>query len=145
MSRVIYLGPQAQRLIRPMLLNDLDAYIFSPSRALRELAVMKRQRRKTRVQPSQLRRDQLAKPRDLGDHYTTCSYARAIAYACDRAFPHLHVESGYPAVIVLGHTAEGVCLEACVAPTQSLSFDCAVPCLYPRVRENTPKHCMIVR
>ncbi|MBS0191776.1 MAG: hypothetical protein U0573_12300 [Phycisphaerales bacterium] len=87
-SRVIYLGPQAQRLLRPMLLNELDTYIFSPARAMKELSAIKRQRRKTRVQPSQLRRDRLARPRDLGEHYTTCSYARAIAYACDRAFPH---------------------------------------------------------
>lgn len=87
-SRVVYLGPQAQRGLKPFLRTDVRSFIFSPSDALGQIAEIKRSRRKTRVQPSQVRRAERAKGRDLRPRYTTGSYARAIAYACDRAFPH---------------------------------------------------------
>jgi hypothetical protein len=45
--------------------------------------------RKIKVQPSQEARIPLAKPqREPSDHYTEKSYRRAVADACDRAFPH---------------------------------------------------------
>ncbi len=87
-SRVVYLGPAAQRLLKPLLKSDLDAYIFTPADALAELALVKRSRRKTPVQPSQVLRQRRAKGRRLRSGYTTTTYARAISYACDRAFPH---------------------------------------------------------
>lgn len=87
-SRVVYLGPAAQRLLKPLLKSDLDAFIFTPADALAELALVKRSRRKTPVQPSQVLRQRRAKGRRLRGGYTTTTYARAISYACDRAFPH---------------------------------------------------------
>ena len=92
-SRVVYLGPAAQRLLKPLLKTDLDAFIFTPAAALAELALTKRMRRRTRVQPSQIKRQRRAKGRRLRQRYTTTTYARAISYACDRAFPHPELSS----------------------------------------------------
>lgn len=86
--RVVYLGPAAQRVLRDLLRANLDAFIFSPAEALDDLAAGKQLRRKTRVQPSQVARSRRAKRRALRERYTTMTYARSIAYACDRAFPH---------------------------------------------------------
>jgi integrase len=88
-SRCVYLGPQAQRVLRPLLKPEVEAFLFSPAdvMALRRRAM--RQARVTPLTPSQAARRPLARPdRAPGNRYTTLSYARAIAYACDRAFPH---------------------------------------------------------
>ena len=46
-----------------------------------------REKRKTKVQPSQINRKK-KKPKKLpGEHYDVAAYRRAIAYACVRAFP----------------------------------------------------------
>ena len=86
--RTIYLGPAAQRILRPILKPDQSAFIFTPQESLTEIARTRRLQRKTPVQPSQVERQCRARPRELRDRYTTMTYARAIAYACDKAFPH---------------------------------------------------------
>lgn len=87
-QRVIYLGPQAQEVLAPLLKPALDEYIFTPAQTMAELSAIKRDRRRTKVQPSQVRRQQRTKGRKLHDRYTTQSYGQAVEYACDRAFPH---------------------------------------------------------
>jgi hypothetical protein len=51
-ERVIYLGQQAQAVIRPFLRTDLQAYLFSPREALEEHHARRREERKTKRTPS---------------------------------------------------------------------------------------------
>jgi integrase len=89
--REIFIGPKAQRVLRPLLKPDLQAYVFSPADAERARAEKLREARKTPVQPSQQRRAERAKRRRRRraptDRYDVAAYRRAIARACARAFP----------------------------------------------------------
>ncbi len=84
-ERIIRLGPKAQEALRPLLRLDPDAPLISPRDAVAELREQKRASRKTRVQPSQLRRAQAAAARPkaiISDRYTVKVYRRAIDRAC---------------------------------------------------------------
>jgi integrase len=84
-KRVIYLGPQAQALVRGWLRHDLTAFLFSPREATAERLAEMRRNRKTPVQPSQVNRAK-AKPRKRpGAAYTVESYRRAIVYGIGRS------------------------------------------------------------
>jgi integrase len=87
-ERKIYLGPQAQQILKPWLRPELTAYLFSPREALAERAAALRTARKTPVQPSQRNRRNKNPKHAPGERYTTLSYALAIDRGCDRAFPH---------------------------------------------------------
>jgi integrase len=67
--REIYLGPRAQVIVRPFLRTDLQAYLFSPKDAEAERLRLMREKRKTKVQPSQLNRKKKKPKKLLGDHY----------------------------------------------------------------------------
>ncbi|MHC4444386.1 MAG: tyrosine-type recombinase/integrase [Planctomycetota bacterium] len=92
-QRVIMLGPRAQAVIREFLKPDLQEYLFSPMDAEKERHAEQRHKRKTKVQPSQIKRAERSKRRAKRgqrkrapkDYYTTVSYRRAIARACDEA------------------------------------------------------------
>jgi integrase len=85
-TRVIFIGPQAQTVLRPFLKHDLDAYIFNPSDSVREFHEGRREEHKSRSHRTQRRAT--TKPKYLaGPRYTRRSYAQAIKRACDRAFP----------------------------------------------------------
>ena len=87
-SRLIYLGPRAQEVLRPFLDAKNDAYLFSPSEAVEEHRASMRANRKTPMTPSQAARTRKAEPdRAPGDKYDRRSYAYAISRGCDRAFP----------------------------------------------------------
>ena len=78
-SRVIFIGPQGQQVLRPWLrTHDAHAYLFQPREAVAEYwkAHHGHARRRTR-RPNRL----------PGDHYRVDSYREAISRACDRAFP----------------------------------------------------------
>lgn len=123
-SRVIYLGPRAQEVIRPYWKPDLSAYLFSPQDAMEEWNAARRRNRKTPMTPSQAGRTRRESPRKTpGDHYTVGSYRRAIQTACKKAgvpcwFPHqlrhnaatwLRKEFGLEAArVVLGHSSAAV-------------------------------------
>jgi integrase len=94
-QRIIHIGPKAQKLIAPYLLRDARTACFSPREVVERLNA---ERRESRVTPlgagnAPGRRSNASdklkggKPRSPGEAYTTRSYARAIARACDRAFP----------------------------------------------------------
>lgn len=88
-SRVINLGPRAQTLLRSHLKDDPQEFIFSPRAVLEERHRLSRMKRRTPITPSERARTNKVRPkRAAGQRYTTMSYARAIAYACDTAFPH---------------------------------------------------------
>lgn len=86
-ERVVYLGPQAQTILRPWLRTDLYAYLFSPYEAREAMLAQRRKNRKTPMTPSQAARRRKASPqRKPSDHYSNQAYARAIARACETAF-----------------------------------------------------------
>ena len=88
-ARTIYLGPQAQEIIRPFLRPNLTEYLFSPADAERERREAVHTRRKTPLNygnvPGSNRKHQ--PKRRPADRYRRDSYARAIEYACQKAFP----------------------------------------------------------
>lgn len=88
-ERIIYLGKQAQAIVAPFLRPDLSAPLFSPADAEAERLADLHAKRKTPLNQgnkpgSKRRRRPKRKP---GDRYDVASYRRAIARACDRAFP----------------------------------------------------------
>jgi integrase len=86
-DRVIVLGPRAQEEIKPFLTLDTQAFLFSPRDGMKRLFAEKRARRRSKVQPSQRCRAKANPKVRPRERYTVCSYGRAIAKACDRAFP----------------------------------------------------------
>jgi integrase len=86
-DRVIYLGPQAQEVIRPFLTTDVHAYLFSPRAHVAALRALRSAARKTKPSPSELRRR--GRPRKpkvvLAERYDRRSYRQAVVRACDKA------------------------------------------------------------
>src|SRR5262249_41916214 len=85
-KREIYIGPRGQAIIRSYLKTDLQAYLFSPNDAREDRFRIMREKRKSRVQPSQVCRRKKRPKKLPQDHYTVASYRRAISYACQQAF-----------------------------------------------------------
>lgn len=112
--------PDVQRLIEPYLAGDPEKPLFSPKVSHAEFAALKRSKRKTKVQPSQIERAQRPSRLRHRDGYTPDSYARAITRACDeagieRCHPHqirhavgtiVYAQTNNPTVVaaLLGHT-----------------------------------------
>jgi integrase len=95
--RRILIGPRGQAILRPYLLRAGDSHCFRPADSERKRHVEQRERRKTRVQPSQAKRRPKAKPkRAPGEFYTVASYRQAIERAAGRADVQAHREQ--PAV-----------------------------------------------
>lgn len=88
-ERPIYLGPQAQAVVRQFLKTDLSAYLFSPADADRLRREAQHEARKTPLScgnvPGSNRRRRPG--RAPTDRYTVDSYRRAIVNGCDAAFP----------------------------------------------------------
>jgi integrase len=91
-QRVVFVGPQAQALLKSWLKTDLQEFVFSPAKAEVARRAERRDDRQTPVWPSHvahLARKRKPRPRrSPRDHYSVASYRRAIARACDLAFPH---------------------------------------------------------
>jgi integrase len=125
-DRVVPLGPRAQAVLAPWLDHPGVApydYVFSPRRAMAAFRARQRAARKTRVQPSQRDRRRPKSRWVPGEQYTTQSYGRAIAAACEKAgvpprSPHhlrhaaatLYRRHGglEAAQVILGHAHAGV-------------------------------------
>lgn len=87
-ERVIRLGPEAQRLLAPLLKLEPNAAILSPRDAVRELH--EGRTRESKETPSQRKRRErrARKPPTVGEFYGIDSYRKAIHRACDEAgFP----------------------------------------------------------
>jgi integrase len=120
LDRVIFLGPQAQEVIRPFLTTKLEAYLFSPRAYVEAMHRGRRELRKTKRTPSELKRQRKAKPRRVpAERYNRRSYRVAIIRACQKAgvpqwsplqLRHLaataiRAEYGIEAAkVILGHT-----------------------------------------
>ena len=88
-ERVVYLGARAQELITPFLKLDPGAYLFSPKAAEHDRRAKRYELRKTpHGQGNCIGTNRKRRPAKApGDRYTTSSYRRAVAEACDKAFP----------------------------------------------------------
>ncbi len=85
-ERVVPLGPRVQTLLKPYLTNcGPTDYIFTPALAVQERNQLKRQHRKTRVQPSQISRAKKNRKKPLTERYDSRTYYRALWYAQERA------------------------------------------------------------
>jgi len=84
-ERIIYVGPQAQAVLRPYLLRAADTYCFSPREAVREHRAKRRANRKTQRRSAQRQRSRRTRAkRAAGNRYRTDSYRVAIQRACKR-------------------------------------------------------------
>jgi integrase len=89
-ARVIYIGPQAQEVLRPYLERDPESFCFSGRESKLWWHARRRLDRKTAVQPSQLDRSK-AKAAQPGKGFDRQSYSKAIERACKRhGIPHWH-------------------------------------------------------
>lgn len=84
-ERVIYIGPKGQGILRPYLLQEADAYCFSPKEALDKHRAERHAGRRTPMgcgnRPGTNRRRR--PKRKPGDRYTADSYRRAIHRAVE--------------------------------------------------------------
>jgi len=83
--RLIVLGPLAQKVLRPYLNRDPDAFCFSPGEAMAQRRAALRKKRKTPVQPSQQARDEQRSREYNNPYWRTPAYAYAIRRACQKA------------------------------------------------------------
>lgn len=86
--RLILIGPQSQALLAPLIEGMApDEHVFSPIRTLSAWRVRKRAARKTKVQPSQVARQEKRDPgsRTPGQRYTVVAYNHAIRRGCQKA------------------------------------------------------------
>jgi integrase len=85
-QRVVQIGPQGQAALRPYLRPEApQVYVFSPQQAQAERNATKRLARKSKVQPSQMKRKKQRPKKQPGERYDTKSYFHAIRYAIQRA------------------------------------------------------------
>jgi integrase len=85
-ERVIPIGPKAQAILKPFLLDDEEEYLFSPKRKMQAWNQARKGNRRTPMTPSQsTRMPKTAPAKAPGIHYTTNSYGHAVAKACRKA------------------------------------------------------------
>jgi integrase len=89
-DRIVQIGPKAQAVLSPFLMKlDPTAHVFSPAAAKEEMKQRRADARKTPLscgnKPGSNR--QRRPGRLAGEFYIVASYRRAIARACDDAFP----------------------------------------------------------
>jgi integrase len=82
--RIIAIGPRGQEILRPFLVPDTHATLFSPARNMQERATALRLARKTKVQPSQQDRSKLRPKKRPGLSYSVAVYGRGITEAIKR-------------------------------------------------------------
>lgn len=117
-GRYVVLGPKAQAILLPWLDRAADLPCFSPAEDHAAQVAERSAARQTPLYPSHAAKRQATWESTRGDRYTSQSYQRAIARACEKAgVPHWHphqlrhaaevlIESEYgldEARAVLGH------------------------------------------
>jgi integrase len=123
-ERRIFLGPQAQAVLRPWLRTNLQEYLFSPVEVLEAFYARRRAERKSPQTPSSRARKRVKRrERAPHEHYTTQSYGRAIVVGCKtvgvptwtpnrlrhNAATRLRKEYGLDiARVILGHASQQV-------------------------------------
>lgn len=86
-DRIVYVGPQAQDVLRPYLLRDAEAYCFSPAESVDKQLQKRREERVTPLSQGNRpgSRKSKGRTRPPAERYTKDSYNRAIARAIQRA------------------------------------------------------------
>lgn len=86
-ERIVFIGPQAQAILKPFLPLNVEAHIFSPRRSEEERNAKRRQERKTPMTPAHAKRRAraAAKPPHWNDRYEVYNYRRAIRRGCIKA------------------------------------------------------------
>jgi len=84
-SRIIMIGPKAQAVLKPWLRTVLSERIFQPRDAVTAWQAVKRVRRKSKVQPSQLCRTKPKPKRRPGTAYQPRAFSTAVRRACEKA------------------------------------------------------------
>ena len=85
-SRLIFIGPKAQKVLQEFIKPNQYAYLFSPKEARKEHLAKRKASRKTPMTPSQKARKNKSNPkRQPGEQFTSTSYCRAITVACKKA------------------------------------------------------------
>jgi site-specific recombinase XerD len=88
LDRVIFIGPQAQEVIKLFLTTNIEAYLFSPRAYVEGMHRRRVEQRKTKRTPSEQKRKRKTKPRRVpAERYNRRSYRVAVVRACDKAFP----------------------------------------------------------
>jgi integrase len=87
-ERMVYIGPQAQKILKPWMENvGPDQHVFSPARAEALRQAARRDSRKTPLWPSHLKRLAARKKahpkRAKRDSYDPASFRRAVKRLCD--------------------------------------------------------------
>jgi integrase len=85
--RVVAIGPKGQEIVKNYLKPNVEAYLFSPRETVAAFIIEKRLKRKSKVQPSQRCRKKRRPQHRPGEKYDVGAYGKAIARACDQAFP----------------------------------------------------------
>lgn len=85
-SRTLYVGPQAQHVLRPYLLRSADAHCFSPQESEQQRLDAKHSARKTPLScGNRPGTNRTRKPRKTpGTYFTSGTYARSIKNVCQR-------------------------------------------------------------
>lgn len=96
-ERLVFIGPKAQKVLRPWLRRDADAYCFSPREAVEQRRRAMREKRKTAVQPSQLNRRKSNPKRTAGEMNSENAYAQAIRRGIEKA-NKIRIEKDLPLV-----------------------------------------------
>lgn len=90
-ERIIMFGPEAQKILTPYLFRGEDEAIFQPCEAVRRLRESRERLTPVncgnRVGYSDASRKGRKPKRPPGTRYTSKAYAKAITYACKKAFP----------------------------------------------------------
>ena len=84
-EKVIFLGPHAQKVIKPWLKTDLTAYLFSPREARAWFDAQRKKNRRTHESPSHREKRKGLPGDQYSDRYSTNSFDQAIERACERA------------------------------------------------------------
>ena len=83
-EKVILLGPKAQEILKPWLVRDATAYLFSP-KEVREASLASRRKEETGRRTKKRLRKRQRPTRLPRDHYDDESYCQAVERACKRA------------------------------------------------------------
>ena len=84
--RAVLIGPRGQELLRPWLRANTQEYLFQPKEGRAAYNAERRKNRKSKVTPSQARRQPKRNPKKAHrDRYTVITYDQAVAAGCRKA------------------------------------------------------------
>lgn len=92
-TRVVCLGPEAQKVLREAALRHRKGYLFPPSDAMKERSEKSEFHRRPNQPPNPKKTDRV-----VGEHYSAASIGRAVTRAIEQANKAREVELGRPLV-----------------------------------------------